>query len=217
MSFTASTLQDLATSGDLPKRLAFALAEGCRGGDGRVRMSPELSYGRHAGPPPHTARQAAIMVLLFPRARRWHIPLTERPAALRHGGQISLPGGSIDAGETSRDAAIRELDEELGVDAPIEVLGRLADCYVFASDFVVTPWVAAVSDEPLWRPHDLEVQGVVELPVDWLLDARSVGEMTIERGPLSFRAPCIEVGTAKVWGATSVILAELVDVLKTVA
>ena len=156
------------------------------------------------------------MLLLFRRAGRWYLPLTERPATLaRHAGQISLPGGSLESGESSFDAAARELNEELGIMAPPAVLGRLADCYVFASDFLVTPWVAA-SREPdiIWRPHDREVQGVVELPLDVLLDDASIGQLTIERGPLVFHAPCILVGPARVWGATCTILSELAGVLR---
>ena len=94
------------------------------------------------------------------------------------------------------------------------MLGQLADCYVFASNFPVTPWVAATTEEPQWTPHDREVQGVVELPLDVLLDERSIDQMTIERGPLVFRAPCIRLGHACIWGATSVILSELGDVLR---
>jgi len=179
-------------------------------------MSPELSYGRHAGPAPHTARAAAVAVLLFRRAGRWHLPLTERSMALvRHAGQISLPGGAQEIRESSLEAALRELYEELGFHGLHLVVGRLADCYVFASDFLVTPWVIA-SFEPdiTWRPHDREVQGVVELPLDALLDDRLVGRTTIQRGPLVLHAPCIQVGTACVWGATSVILGDLAAVLR---
>jgi 8-oxo-dGTP pyrophosphatase MutT (NUDIX family) len=155
------------------------------------------------------------MVLLYRRGGRWHLPLTERPATLsRHGGQISLPGGAVDPGESSSDAALRELSEELGIAGEVELLGRLADCYVFASNYVVTPWVAAMSSEPQWRPHDHEVQGVVELPIGLLLDERSVSQMTIQRGPLEFRAPCLRFGSACIWGATGAILGELAEVLR---
>jgi 8-oxo-dGTP pyrophosphatase MutT (NUDIX family) len=143
------------------------------------------------------------------------LPLTERPATLaHHGGQISLPGGAVDPGETSSEAALRELKEELGIDREVEVLGRLADCYVFASDFLITPWLAVADFAPTWRPHADEVQSVVEMPLDALLDDEAIGSLTIERGPLIFHAPCVRVGTARIWGATSVILSELADVLQ---
>ena len=201
---------------DLPERLAFVLA-----GDDRARLAvrrrfePELSYGRHAGPAPATARPAAVMILLFRRDARWHLPLTMRPATMtKHGGQISLPGGTVESGESSSDAAVRELREELGIAAPVEPLGRLNDCYVFASDFVVTPWVAAVAIEPQWQRDANEVERVVELPLDRLLDPLAVGSMTIERGPLVFRAPCYRVADDCVWGTTAVILGELAEALR---
>jgi 8-oxo-dGTP pyrophosphatase MutT (NUDIX family) len=179
-------------------------------------MSPELSYGRHAGPAPYTARHAAVIAVLFRRDGRWHVPLTERPSTLtRHGGQISLPGGQVDPGESSEQTALRELAEQLGIIANVTILGRLADCYVFASDFLVTPWVGATTDDPLWTPHDREVQSIIELPLETLLDRSAVSRTTITRGPLTFRAPCINIGNACVWGATSVILVELADVLRT--
>lgn len=202
------------TAGDLPARLALSLGVGDRGASARVRMSPELSYGRHAGPAPHTARPAAVVVLLCRRNGHWHLPITERATTLtHHGGQISLPGGSIDPGETSEEAALRELSEELGVTSGVTMLGHLADCYIYASDFLVTPWIAATGDDPTWRPHDREVQRIIELPLAMLLDPAAIGQTTIQRGPLTFRAPCIHIGNACVWGATGVILGEFADVL----
>ena len=132
---------------------------------------------------------------------------------MRHAGQVSLPGGAVDEGESTSQAALRELNEELGVDAEVDLMGRLDDCYVFASDFLITPWLATVDFEPQWRPHVREVQGVVELPLSELLDQQSIGTTTIERGPLVFRAPCLQVESACVWGATAVILGQLADVL----
>jgi 8-oxo-dGTP pyrophosphatase MutT (NUDIX family) len=178
-------------------------------------MSPQLSYGRHAGAAPHTARNAAVMLLLFRRAGRWHLPLTERPNTLaHHAGQISLPGGGVEVGEPSHVAAVRELREELGLMDKVNLLGRLSECYVFASDFSITPWVASVDSEPDWRPQPDEVQRVVELPLDVLLNEQSIGQLTIERGPLMFHAPCYRLGETRIWGATSIVLSELAEVLR---
>jgi 8-oxo-dGTP pyrophosphatase MutT (NUDIX family) len=201
---------------DLPERLARALA-----GDGRARLAgrrrfePELSYGRHAGPAPATARPAAVMILLFRRDGRWHMPLTVRPATMRkHGGQISLPGGTVEPDESTCEAALRELGEELGVADAVEPLGQLNDCYVFASNFVVTPWVAATAIRPQWQLDSNEVERVVEMPLDLLLDPQAVGSMTIERGPFVFRAPCYRLEGDYVWGTTCAILGELGEVLR---
>jgi 8-oxo-dGTP pyrophosphatase MutT (NUDIX family) len=204
------------SASDLPARLAATLAEPRPRAKLSGRMSPELSYGRHSGPAPMNARSAAVMLLLFQRDGRWCLPLTERPTSLlRHGGQVSLPGGTIEPGESAEQAAIRELREELGSDGPLEILGQLSDCYVFASDFVVTPWLAATPLAPQWRPDAREVERVVEMSLATLLAPNAIGSMTIRRGPLEFRAPCYHVDGACVWGATSVILSELADLLET--
>ncbi len=216
MLFTASKIESLATSDDFPNWLDVGMRTHYRRAAHPSPMSPEMSYGRHAGPAPHTARCAAVALLLFRREGRWHMPLTERPTTLaRHGGQISLPGGVVDEGESSIAAVQRELREELGVYESQREIGRLADCYVFASDFLVTPWILATNERNIsWRPHDREVQSVVELPLEVLFDERAIGRTTIERGPLVLSAPCLKFGTACIWGATSVILNELADVIR---
>jgi 8-oxo-dGTP pyrophosphatase MutT (NUDIX family) len=220
MPSTNETLEvhELAIAPDLPQRLAAALAA-CRADrrDG-AQYAHELSYGRHFGPAPFDARPAAVIALLFPRDGRWHIPLTVRHSALgKHGGQISLPGGSVDVGESAADAARRELDEELGVSESVEMLGELPETYVYVSNFRVSPWLAVMRSSPVWRPHDREVERVVEMPVVTLLDANCVGRITIERGPVVFRAPCLHIGEDCVWGATSIILGQLAGLLRQVA
>ena len=201
---------------DLPERLAKAIGAGPLALSG-ARIAPELSYGRHAGPAPGSARHAAVMLLLFPRNGRWHIPLTARPAALsRHGGQVSLPGGTIEPNETSDRAAVRELREELGVTEPVPMIGTLADSYVYVSNFVVTPWIGALQSEPRWQPNAAEVEHVVEMPLSAIVDPKSIVEMMIRHGPLKFRAPCYELGGHCIWGATTVILSQLASIVREV-
>lgn len=91
--------------------------------------------------------------------------LTVRPGNMRaHPGQFALPGGGIDEGESPEGAALRELEEELGVPAPPSaVLGRLDD-FVTRSGYVITPvvvWVGEL-DEPI-RPNPDEVEHVFQV------------------------------------------------------
>lgn len=217
MSCTTSSIDWLSTADDLPDRLIAALPKHRQSQtNGGRRFAPELSYGRHFGPAPASARPAAVLALLLRREGRWHIPLTQRPDHLRHGGQISLPGGIVEPGESSADAALRELTEELGVEAPCDIIGQLQDSYVFASDFSITPWLAATTQDLTWIPQADEVERVLELPLDVLLDPQSVGSMTIERGPLTLRAPCFCLGQDCIWGATAIILAELAELIRSV-
>lgn len=173
--------------------------------------APRLAYGRHFVPPPGDARQSAVAILLYQRAGEWFVPLTLRPATLtHHAGQVSLPGGSLEAGETPEAAAWRELQEELGI-APAQVttIGRLTPIYIFASNFYVTPCVAVASQLPSFLPSADEVEAVLEAPLSTLPRGAPEEYQTIERGGLRFEAPCWQVGAQRVWGASAMILAEL--------
>lgn len=197
---------------DLPIRLARRLQEPLPGWPAQVRYQPELSLGRHRGPPPLTARQAAVLVLLYPHEQQWHVPLMLRPLHMPdHAGQVSLPGGMIEPGETSREAAIREYTEELGAPADdLELLGQLSPLYLFATNFQITPWVATVGAQPRWQPSEREVQRLLEVPLPHLLDPLNTSHIERRQRGLEFRAPCFRWDSEAIWGATSMILAELI-------
>lgn len=200
---------------DLPRHVAELLASGGSRahGDG---YAPDLTFGRHAGPPPHDARQAAVLVLLYEREGVWRVPLMLRPPAMSaHGGQISLPGGGIEPGETVEAAALRELEEELGIPATqVELLGRLSPLWVFVSNNWVTPCVAACRTPLRFTPAALEVAEVLEVPLADLFDERFRGEHWIDRQGLRFRAPHLDFAGHRIWGATWVILGELIEALR---
>lgn len=196
---------------ELPSQLAQRLEQPLPGWTTQVRYQPELSFGRHRGPAPAGARPAAVLVVLYPRDDEWHIPLTLRPAHMPdHAGQVSFPGGVIEPGETSREAALREYAEELGAPTDeLEILGQLSPLYLFASNFEIAPWVAAAASAPVWRPSDREVERVLEIPLSHLADPRNTGHVERRQRGLGFRAPCFQWEHERIWGATSMILAEL--------
>ena len=204
---------------DLPNEFAARLQLPLPGWRAHVRFQPELSFGRHQGPSPRDARPAAVLALLYPRENRWHVPLILRPAhMLDHASQISLPGGVIESGESSQQAALRECAEELGGETGgAKLLGKLSDVYLFASGFHVIPWVAAIDSAPSWSPNPDEVEQVLEIPLSHFFAAASYGVMERQMGDISFRAPCYRWHTEHIWGATSMILAELAAVLEGVA
>jgi 8-oxo-dGTP pyrophosphatase MutT (NUDIX family) len=132
-----------------------------------------------------------------------------------HPGQIALPGGGLDPGETPEAAAIRELEEELGIPASqVMLLGRLSPVWVFVSNNWVTPCVAACTTPLEFVPQALEVAEVLELPLADLLDDAARGEHLIERNGLRFRAPHLDFQGRRIWGATWLILGELIEMLR---
>ncbi|MEX2121667.1 MAG: CoA pyrophosphatase [Pirellulales bacterium] len=198
-------------NGDFPERLRARLQSNLPGRAAQRLFEPDLSYGRHFGPPTAHSRAAAVLVLLYPAQHGWHLPLTVRPATMAtHAGQISLPGGMIEPGETPDQAALRELAEELGVTAgEVDVLGQLSPLYLFASDFMVNPWVAAAARRPAWVINPTEVAELLEVPLVHLFDPANAGRHARRHRGIDFTAPHFLWGRHRIWGATSMILSEL--------
>ncbi len=178
-------------------------------------FSPSLSYGRHFGPPLPSARQAAVMILLEPGNDSWSIPLTVRSNHLPdHPGQISLPGGRLEAGESFQQAAEREFGEELGcVPFPGQVVGALLPLYVFHSNYYVQPIVAISHRRLEYVPCAREVTEVLQLPITSLSNSIAQPPQDFERGLVTWTAPTITCGNARIWGATAIVLGELLALL----
>ncbi|MBX3411882.1 MAG: CoA pyrophosphatase [Pirellulales bacterium] len=171
-----------------------------------------MSYGRHFAPPPPGARRAAVMALLYPVDGVWHMPFTVRPTTMTdHAGQVSLPGGLIEPGESTSEAALRELAEELGVDDPrMELLGELSPLYLFVSNFQVTPWVGVLHERPTLVPNEHEVAEVLEVPLPYMTDPTNIGRHARDHRGIEFSAPHLLFGGHCIWGATGMILGEFI-------
>jgi 8-oxo-dGTP pyrophosphatase MutT (NUDIX family) len=110
--------------------------------------------------------------------------LTRRSAALRtHAGQWALPGGRCDVGESLAQTALRELEEELGLDlGPADVLGLLDD-YQTRSGFLITPVVAWAAAGAQLRPNPAEVASAHRIRLDRLAGEDAVAFETIPESP----------------------------------
>lgn len=200
---------------DLPDVLAERLQRPLAGPLVESRYAPRPMLGRHYDQAPAAARQAAVLVLLYPYEDEWHLPLTLRPRHLPdHAGQVSLPGGAIEPGESAADAAVREFHEELGAEGlAIRRLGRLSPLYVQASNFRVEPWVGAAAERPDWRVNAAEVEQLIEARLADLLDPDKLSAHERELHGERYMAPHFLCGAHRVWGATCLILGELATLL----
>jgi len=137
---------------------------------------------------------AAVAIVLVEAAGEPCVPIFQRTARMRrHAGQMALPGGRTQEGETAEEAAIRELHEELGLAVdPDAVLGRLDD-FDTRSGFTITPvviWSGAPADR--LKPSNEEVQQLFVVPVSVLRKAvASAGPGPSDE--FSLRLPWVEV------------------------
>jgi 8-oxo-dGTP pyrophosphatase MutT (NUDIX family) len=199
---------------DFVRRLTRRLAAPLPGVDAQLRLSPEPRYGWVPGHIPATARPGAGLVLLYPKAGALHTVLTLRNAELRHGGQLSLPGGAAESGESLAQTALREANEEIGLDtAGVEVLGTLSPLYIPASGFALHPVLACCSSTPTFKIDAAEVQCLYEVPVDHLGDPVSQGNEAREDNGRHYRVPFVRVEDQKLWGATAMVVSELLAVI----
>ncbi len=175
------------------------------------RMAPQPRVLRRPQNRPGQPHRASVIVLLYPGDDGLAFPLirrAEHPGDV-HSGQIGLPGGAQEPGETPLETALREAREELGVEAAVQIIGRLAPLYIPPSDFEVTPFVGTLAGRPRWQPQADEVVEVLEFPLGGLLDE---ARKHVEDWPFegySLRVPWYDVQGYRVWGATAIMLSEL--------
>jgi 8-oxo-dGTP pyrophosphatase MutT (NUDIX family) len=177
-------------------------------------MAPQHRGGWPDGITSDRARDAAGLLLLFPIDAISHIVLTVRAAGVRHGGQVSLPGGVVEPGESLVDAALRETHEEVAFAADdVRVLGTLTPLDIPVSGFRLHAVVAALDRRPSFRPSDSEVARILEVPVATLLDSATVGWHSMMRGGTELTVPAFVTHGALIWGATAMVLAEFLTLL----
>jgi 8-oxo-dGTP pyrophosphatase MutT (NUDIX family) len=142
--------------------------------------------------------------------------LLERAHTLgSHPGQVAFPGGGIDPDESPVAAALREAEEETGLDAAgVEVLGSLQELGLARSNFLVTPVLAWWASPSPVRVVDYgESAQVFRVPVRDLLDPDNRVMSTISRGGQTFSSPAFTVNGVLVWGFTGIVLDGLFEQL----
>jgi 8-oxo-dGTP pyrophosphatase MutT (NUDIX family) len=181
----------------------------------------KMAHGvrRSDAPPPADARQAGVLALFYPKAAEWHLVLIERSrsnANDRHSGQVSFPGGKYEEGDgTLAMTALREAEEEVGVKPQdIELLGHLTELYIPVSNFLVNPFVGITHQTPSFSPQQTEVQAIIEVPFELLCQpqTRQAADLRIGANITLRQVPCYQVFGKPVWGATAMILSELLEI-----
>ncbi|NQZ78170.1 MAG: CoA pyrophosphatase [Ekhidna sp.] len=199
----------------LEKRLQLPLP----GETAHLRMQPKLPSGApfrisHQDAP----RRGGVLILLYENEKEITFPLIQRQSYDGiHSGQVSLPGGRFEEedGDQVR-TALRETNEEIGVDMEtVQVIGSLSEFFVAASNYMVQPVIGKINYHPSFVPEVREVEHILSPPLRHLLDQsrRKEKEMVVRNG-FKMLCPYFDLEDKVVWGATAMMLSELVEVLR---
>lgn len=187
------------------------------GNEAHQRMSSYLKRANYKKDWNEPARESAVCILFYEKSNEIHFPLIERvkyPGV--HSGQIALPGGKIEPGETKTEAALRELEEETGFASKhIEILGELSPVYVLASNFNINPVLAISRETPVFSHNPNEVEQLFEQKLGEILVDERIKETEILAGEnLKITAPYFDVQDKILWGATAMILNEMKEMMR---
>jgi len=175
-----------------------------------------------------TARPSAVLAPFYELDGELYVVLTRRSWGLRsHTGEVSFPGGAVEDGETPREAALREANEEIGLDPRhVEVLGELDHLMTVTSRSFIVPHVGLLDDVPLLEPNPDEVDAVLHVPVrelllpevfreeHWTFDtppAWAPPDVVAGGGPVERAIFFFELVGDTVWGATAAMLRHLLS------
>jgi 8-oxo-dGTP pyrophosphatase MutT (NUDIX family) len=196
-------------------RLEQRLATPLPGVAAQALMAPTPRREWPAGFNPARVRHAAGLLLVFRDDEHGaRVVLTVRADTLRHAGQVSLPGGVVETGETFEQTALREAHEEIGLSPRgVRVLGALTPLDIPVSGFRLYPVVAALAARPALSPSDGEVARILTPGVDEFFDVQCIAWRTTGRGGQRLDYPAFVLHGEQIWGATAMVLAEFLTLL----
>jgi len=162
--------------------------------------------------------QAAVLILLYLADNEIYFFLTKRTDELKHHkGQISLPGGTQEGNEKLIDTALRETQEEIGINkTSISIIGTITPLFVPVTGFMIYPFIGYSLNKLDPKPDPVEVATIFSVNISDLLNKENrTTEQRNIRG-YDVQVPYFKLNDYQVWGATSMILSEFRDLIKSI-
>jgi 8-oxo-dGTP pyrophosphatase MutT (NUDIX family) len=169
-----------------------------------------------ANPDISKAKKSSVLALFYPEKDSVNLIFIQRPLYNGvHSGQIAFPGGAFELEDKNfKTTALRETYEEIGVPPEeIIIIGKLSDLYIPPSNFLVYPYVGYLRHQPVFNPDPKEVHEVFALDVYHLLDKSCLQEREVSGSGYRFNVPCFYLDGRLIWGATSMMLSELIAIV----
>ncbi len=180
------------------------------GEEAHLKMSPSFRGDINEQKDPV---EAAVLALFYASERNTHLVFIKRNEYDGpHSAQVSFPGGAREpVDKTREETALRETREEVGIKGRVEILGALTPLHIPISNFMVYPYVGWMEEAPLFRPDPTEVQYVIEAPLSALLDPGNSRSETLKHHGQFMEVPFYSVSNEKIWGATAMMLSEVLQ------
>jgi 8-oxo-dGTP pyrophosphatase MutT (NUDIX family) len=183
------------------------------GRSAQYNLAPKPRPGAEWDDTPNVdARRSSVLILFYPYADTVYCPLMLRPTYPGvHSGQVGLPGGGFEEGDSDLiHTALREAHEELGINpAQVNVIGQLTPLYIRPSNNLVLPVVGWAAERPDFLPDAQEVALLIEASLLEFLDPANFRTEVWELATRTANVPLFGVQNQVIWGATAMILGEL--------
>ncbi len=177
----------------------------------REEMKPFAEYPN--------AFKSSVLILFYEKNHEVYLVFIRRPTYDGvHSGQIAFPGGKWEVTDKSLYyTALREAREEIGIELQeVNLCGKLTDLYIPPSNFMVSPFVGIYNKKAHFIPDPLEVKEILEIPFSFFIDVNPVRNITLElTSDLKIETPCFDFHGNIIWGATAMIMNELIILWKT--
>lgn len=180
-------------------------------------MSPNVRFTGSEPFEKEKARLSSVLILIYPTHHNIVVPFIQRPDYQgAHGGQICLPGGKCEKEDNSFwETALRETREELGIDTTeVEFLGELSTIYIPNSNFMVSPQVGFLPHRPVFNPNHFEVAEIFEVSVGDFFQPKKIKKFVRKVNDINLEAPYFDAKGKQIWGATAMILSELIEAFR---
>jgi len=164
------------------------------------------------------ARKSAVMILFYHAGSELKMIVIRRSVYVGvHSGQIAFPGGRFEEEDGHvQITALREIQEEIGIpEEKIEILGRLSDIYVPPSNFLISIFVGYLAEKPQYILQEREVDEVIEISFAEFFKPNLIKEKDFYVGSLkaASAAPYFDITDAEIWGASAMVISELLELL----
>lgn len=198
--------------GSLQERLKEPLPGASAHSITKVQSKIEFNFSNST----QNAKKASVLILLFPECNNIHFFLTQRTDSVEHHkGQISLPGGTCEENEPIDKTALRETEEEIGVDQnEVKIIGGLTPFFTPTSGFIVHPFVGWCKRRPKTIKQADEVHDLFSASLSQLLNDQILESENWNLRGYQAKVPFYNFDGYKVWGVTAAILSEFKLVLK---